>query len=116
MKSIAIILNDNDFGHTFRPLLETLYRAMAEGELISAKPEEICLVIQAGIKFHLMAFQWRYELHNDYPCIPDFDRTADYLSSIKVLFDDEADKAYHTEDHDSGAWHLHVQSGQVSSF
>lgn len=35
MRSIAIVLGDNDYGNTFRPLLESIYRAIEHnGEIV----------------------------------------------------------------------------------
>ena len=112
MRSIAIVLNDNDFGRTFMPLLESIKLAL------SIKPdltkEVIEKAIRVGVEFHYLAYQLRNNLgQRGYLSV---DETVKYLrDNIKILFDDEAEED-RMGDHDGGAWYLLVSYGQITSY
>ena len=72
--------------------------------------------IKAGLKFHYMAFQNQYRYSNGSEFEDHFNHIEEYLSHIDILFDAEADKAFNKDDHDGGAWHLTVSTGQINSF
>ena len=116
MQSIAVILGDNDFGNTFRPLLTTL--ALAITDHPDFTQEQVIALIAMGAKFHYAAFQnrFQYKYVSEGSYEDHFTRTAAHLTPLRVLFDAEADTACSTEDHDGGAWHLHIPSGQINSF
>lgn len=115
MRTIAIVLGDNDFGNTFKPLLESIanaieFRRNAERDELS--PEVIEKLIYEGIRFHYMAYQIRYNIET----FDDLNRITCYLSKIRILFDEEAEADILENDHDSGAWYLHIGSGDVFSY
>lgn len=116
MHAIAIILGDNDFGNTFRPLLDTLATAITAHPDFT--PEQVKTLIYLGTTFHYAAFcnrfQYKYAREDSFD--EHFEQMGPKLVPRKILFDDEADAAYLSEDHDSGAWHLHIPSGQINSF
>jgi len=58
--AVAIVLNDNDFGSTFMPLLETIKNALEYNPNLTR--ENVTRAINSGIEFHYLAFQ----LGNDY--------------------------------------------------
>jgi len=70
-------------------------------------------MIRNGLLYHYMAFQNRFGQSDE---SYDLEKIQDYLEKVKVIFDDDADQACLKENHDGGAWHLHVQSGQVNPF
>lgn len=116
MRTIAIILGDNDFGNTFIPLLESIgnaieFRRNAERDELS--PEILTKTIHEGIKFHYLAYQVRYDLEA-YESTDDCDKIICYLDKIRILFDEEAEADILTEDRDGGAWYL--QNNIVRSY
>lgn len=113
MRTIAIILCDNDFGNTFKPLLNTLYHVIRyRGEYT---PSFIEKCIREGIRFHYLGFQHRdtENTNNELEII----HTLKYLlKGVRILFDDEAEKFIENNDHDGGSWYLEIQTGQTYSF
>ena len=113
MRTIAVVLGDNDFGNTFKPLLETLYSAIKwNGGLTE---EAVSAAIRAGIEFHYVAFQHGSHFgESGYGTVED---TIEYLcKGIKVLFDREAEADICQCDHDGGAWYLELVSGKVAAY
>ncbi len=107
MRTIAIILDDNDFGNTIRPLLQTVARALEQAPDLDAKSIE--LGIREAIGAHYRLFQAR----NAEP-IAQVDR---YLKELlRVLFDEEAERDIETADHDHGAFYLECQTGQIHPY
>lgn len=112
MRSIAIVLDDNDFGKTFMSLLESIKLAL------SIKPdltkEVIELAIRSGIEFHYLAYQLGNNLgQKGYMKVED---TVKYLqANIKILFDTPAEKDSMI-DHDGGAWFLDVTYGGITPY
>lgn len=105
IRSITISLCDNDYGNTFRPLLETIHRVL---QYEDQSEERVALLIFEAIRFHYLAFQSLTGTLDQY--------SVDYLKErVKVLFNEEADQET-MKDHDGGSWHLDVASGQVSAF
>ena len=113
MRTIAISLADNDFGHTFRPLLEGLKPILQEqgNELNEAKVEQI---IRSGIMYYYLGYQHRFDLED--ASEDKLESISKYLNEIKVLFDEAAETEIATKDHDGGSWYLEVQSGTVSGY
>lgn len=116
MRSIAIILNDNDFGSTFSNLLKTIRNSI----IYHNKPiseENVRKLIYVGIRFHYIAFQNTY---NYIKQGKDFESHVDsiekYLNKIRILFDDDADNECLSKQYDGGAWHLEIESGQITYF
>jgi hypothetical protein len=116
IRTIAIVLGDNDFGNTFRPLLEGLkpifdYR---DGNLT---PKQCELIIIQSIMAYYVGYQYSFFLQS-YGNIGEdhLERTAKYLKDIKVLFNEDAEQDISTADHDGGAWYLELQSGTVSGY
>jgi hypothetical protein len=120
MRTIAIVLGDNDFGSTFQALLETIKRVIEyRGGVLSreASPENIEFIIRQSVMSHYLAFQYRFALVYGHRSKEEhLAHLTDYLGKIKVLFDDVAESSIATEDHDSGAWYLEIQSGQIASY
>lgn len=109
MRTLAIILGDNDFGNTFQQLLETVKRVM-NWKLHSLQEDQIRLLIQEGIHFHVLAFQPPMDMSN-------IEDTVRYLKgNVKILFDDEAEEDISTKDHDHGAWYLELITGKIYSY
>jgi len=112
MRTIAIVLGDNDFGNTFKPLLESLYRGIAWNDGLSREAVEAA--IRAGIGFHYLAFQhgrrFGQEGHSS------LEDKVHYLSKLRVLFDEEAEADICHVDHDGGAWYLELATGHVHAY
>lgn len=109
MRTVAVILGDNDFGSTFRPLLESIHRSLLWHGALSR--DSVIRLIHAGLGFHYLAFQVGGS-HDD----QDADRTVEYLGRIRVLFDEEAEADIQQGDHDGGAWYLEIATGNVFSY
>jgi hypothetical protein len=135
MRSIAIVLGDNDFGSMFRGLLETMVNFFIYHDGTKGITENnIRLLIKEGLRFHYLAYQTRWDMQvkeaKDQPLSgvheKELQRVVDYLlygnmpnknyNHLRILFDNDADAAFNTEDHDGGAWHLDIKSGQINSF
>jgi len=108
MRTIAIVLGDNDFGNTFRPLLETLHRVILYRGLEYIDREWVADIIRAGVDFHYLAFQGETGRVQEVP--------RGYFDRLKILFDEEAEAEIAGEDHDGGAWYLELQSGSIGTF
>lgn len=114
MRTIAIVLGDNDFYYTMKPLLESVARAI-EWHSKPLPKEEIITIINAGIEFHYLAFQMAGK-HNStgYGTV---ESSVKYLTErIKILFDEEAEKDIETRFNNSEAWYLEIQTGEVYSY
>ena len=111
MRTIAIVLCDNDFYNTFTNLLKSIYNVIVwhDNEDIDNK----ILIekwIREGIRFYNMTYDHSFI---DEPS----DITMEYLhKKVKVLFDEEAEKFIETHDHDGGSWYLELATGKVYSF
>lgn len=114
IKSVAIILCDNDFWATFRPLLLhvreiILYPRDKEG----LSKENITKIILDGIQWHYVSYQYQYVKYGPH----DMQKTVNYLKeNIEVLFDEEADRAPFELDHDCGSWYIHIETAQLTEF
>lgn len=113
MRTIAIVLGDNDYGNTFKPLLESLARAIKyNGEMSEAA---VRTSILAGIEFHYLAFQ--HGSNHGAPGYAPTASTVEYLSKARILFDDEAEADIcRLGGHDGGAWYLEVFSEHISAY
>lgn len=112
MRTIAVVLGDNDFGNTFKPLLESLWRAIEWNDGL----DETVLVdaIKSGIEFHYRAFQLGDNAgKSGYGSVAD---TVKYLGAANVLFDEAAEADICQAGHDGGAWYLEIASGNVRSY
>jgi hypothetical protein len=119
IRTIAIVLGDNDFGHTFINLLDSIYKAIEYGSVtIQDKKEEqirdITYAIKNGIRYHYITFQLLSYGGNVSENM--LERTLKYLESIRILFDEDAEKDIVEKDHDGGAWYLEVQTGKVYGY
>jgi hypothetical protein len=118
MRTISIVLGDNDFGSTFINLLESVYRFIkACSPFVEAftSEEVVAEIIRAGIKFHYLAYQ--HDPRREVTEYNNVETTTKYLlDGIKILFDEEAELDILHIDHDGGAWYLEVYSGRVSSY
>lgn len=116
VRTIAIVLCDNDFGNTFMPLLKAMNDVIKYHRGSDITPEFMEKVIRMSVMPFYVAFQHRPDLLSILPEGEEMAHTEKYLSKIKVLFDEEAEEHIATHDHDSGSWYLEVQSGVVSSY
>jgi hypothetical protein len=106
VSEIAIVLGDNDYGNTFKPLLQSVLRVIEyHGELTK---EQAAWMIRDGIEWHYKAFQ---NLGRGEPGRG----VMGYLGSVRILFDEVA-CADTMHDHNGGAWFLDVESGQITSY
>lgn len=113
MRTIVIVFGDNDFGHTFKPLLKSIYEAIQwHSDNISRATIEKC--IRVGIRYHYLLFQ--YADRNDHTDEHLEFLMNTYFKDIKILFDEEAEKEIQEQDHDGGACYLEVITGNVYSF
>jgi hypothetical protein len=117
MRTIAIVHGDNDFGTVYQTLLKTVldvieYHGGVIGKQITR--EFIERVIREGIRFHYIAYQYRYDLdpHKE----EEIAKIVEYLSSLKVLFDEEAEDDILIGDHDGGAAYLEMQSRSIKLY
>ena len=112
IRTIAVILGDNDFGHTFMPLLETVARAISDASMPPSR-ERVERMIRSGIEMHYLAFQCSNRETIDEGRL---EHTMEYLSSVRILFDAEAEVDICVKDHDGGAWYLETITGNVYSY
>jgi hypothetical protein len=112
IRTVAIVLNDNDFGNTFRPLLESIYSAITWNGGMSR--EAIIASILAGVEFHYVAFQ--HGSHFGESGYGTTEGTVKYLKEAQILFNEEAEADICQKDHDAGAWYLDVQSGNIAAY
>lgn len=110
MRTIAIILGDNDFGNTFKPLLESLKLIIDYWKDSKEITEDD---IRTVIDYSVYPFYIAYQALGKKE-----DRAfmENYLLGYKLLFDDAAELDIQTKDHDYGAWYLLVDSGQIGSY
>lgn len=109
MRTIAVILGDNDFGNTFRPLLESLYRAIQFHNRLTESDVRACW--EAAIEFHYTIFQCAGR-----PAQETRQDKLGYLAGATILFDAEAEADILTKDRNHGAWYLEVASGVIRSY
>jgi hypothetical protein len=121
MRTIAIVLGDNDFGNTFRPLLEGLKDIIEYHKPFELTKENIDLIIRQSIIAYYIGYQYRFDLQNYHVKVQ---KTEEehlnsiwvYLKDVKILFDEEAEADIASKDHDGGAWYLELQSGIISGY
>lgn len=109
VRTIAVVLGDNDFGATFQPLLESIARAIVWN--VEPSREVLEKAIRAGVEFHYLAFQ--HGRHFGEPGYGSVEDTVSYLRTMSVLFDEEAESDIARHDHDRGAGYLETATGQV---
>lgn len=112
VRTIAVVLGDNDYGNTFKPLLESLHRGIVWNDGLSR--EAIETAIKAGVEFHYLAFQ--FGRHSGKVKYGTIESTMSHLNDIRILFDEEAEADISQKDHDGGAWYLELATGQVYSY
>lgn len=110
MRTIAIVVGDNDFGHTFTPLLKSVYEAF-QWHSGNISKETIIKCIHVGIRYHYLLFQYADRNYHTNEHLEYLMNT--YFKDIKVLFDEEAEKDIQESDHDCGAWYLELSTGNV---
>ena len=112
---VLIKFHDNDFGSTFRPLLDSvlnyLYRNSGEKPVPDTLIEQM---IRDGIEYHYRYFQLasccRYDLNDSrYNRI---DSTIEYLNGIKVLFNKDAEAVLQQCDNGEN-WLLNISTAEV---
>jgi len=121
MRTIAVVLCDNDFLHTFPPLLKSVGEAIKawEGCRESERPNEaeVEALIRSGLEYFYRGFQLggrgRGLGGGGYGEVLG---TVKYLQSIKVLFDEAAEQHIQSHDDDGGSWYLEVTTGNVYSY
>ena len=116
MRTIAIVLGDNDFGNTFRPLLESVQRVLAYRDDLT--PENVETIIRQGALSHYVAYQFRFSMggYGGGDMETHFQSIRSYFKDLRVLFDEEAETDILTNDHDCGAWYLEIQSGVIAGY
>jgi len=110
--AVAIVLNDNDFGSTYIPLLQSIYKAMLWNGL-NLSQDLVRMQITEGVRYHYITFQQGNKFGD--PGYGPIEGTLDYLSKAKVLFNAEAIHSYCTEDYDGGAWYLSISDKSVAA-
>ena len=100
MRTVAVILGDNDFSQTFWNLLETVKR-IYDYRIINR--DCVKYAILEGALYHYRTFQ---------------NGSGDdhIFNMITILFDEEAESDILNNDHNHGAWYLHFDSGQIGSY
>jgi|ERR1700739_766954 len=120
MRTIAVVFGDNDFGCTFRPLMETLLRVIEYRGAENITEDEVRAIVKNNLFGHYIAFQHHFDhdSRRNLERIEDsLDHTEKYLlSKTKVLFDEEAEKHIAYYDHDHGSFYLELQSGTIASY
>jgi hypothetical protein len=111
--AIAIILNDNDFGSTFKPLLESIKNALEHNPNLTR--ENVTRIINSGIEFHYHAFQLGNNCNKQgYGTVKE---TIEYLTTeMRILYNEEAVRDVFNEYRNGGAWFLDTTSGQVTTY
>lgn len=112
IRTIAIVLGDNDFSNTFRPMLNGLKLALDYRDDCQPNREQIELMIRKSILSYYVNYQYRFDLSTQ----EDLTVTERYLQYVKILFNEEAEADIQTKDHDGGAWYLELQSGVISGY
>jgi len=111
MRTIAVIVNDNDFGMTFYPMLEAVKNALQwiDGEQVT--PELVTHMIKDAVPFYVKYTQGE-------PGIEGITTCEYLLNKIKILFDEEAEKDIMDPNalHDGGAWYLDLQTDIIKSY
>lgn len=112
MRTISLVLCDNDFGACLRHSLESAYKFITWHDRKLTK-EQVEHIIRKGIEFHYLAYHnfpaWAVEK-------PRLNQTLKYLSKIQILFDEEAEKHIETHDHDGGSYYLLLETGEIESY
>jgi hypothetical protein len=116
MRTIAVVLGDNDFGNTFLPLLESIKALITHRGEEYITPEFICDSIRAGIAYHYRAFQVGASRQGYFKTEEEFAATVKYLNEITIYFDAAAETDILNKDHDGGAWYLDLQTGRIDSY
>lgn len=123
IKSIAIILSDNDFWSTFNPLLSNVRNTILDPwDKEGLSKENVKKIIIEGLRWHYIAYQYQYRPSyaygiTNYDAEKDITSTVEYLkSNIEIRFDEDADRAPFELDHDGGSWYIHIETGQIASF
>jgi hypothetical protein len=113
IRTIAIVLCDNDFVNTFEPLLESIKLALKHQKGMGFGEKDVEAWIRAGIPYFYRTFQWHGTgaLSEE-----DQEKSIKYLSQIKVLFNEKAEQHIEEHDHDGGSWYLDVPWGIVHSY
>ena len=114
IRTVAIVLCDNDFHSVFPPMLETIKQIVKYHE--GSNPEDdLKYKITEFVKRTYLAYYIAFS-HWSTKDLEDLNSTDEYLSKIKVLFDEEAEKHIMEHDHDSGSWYLEIQSGVIKAY
>jgi len=116
IRTVAIILGDNDFGFVYYNLLESVKNLIKWFD--GTDPEcDMQTKIVEFINQSSLAFYFAY---NNWLTLETFieKRTfmSEYLSEAKILFNEEAEEDILNNYHDYGAWYLEVQSGKIESY
>jgi hypothetical protein len=109
MRTIAIILGDNDYGNIGSTLLYSIIDVLEyyDNNLAASAVEQI---IRAGIEFHVIAYQPSDNVSASIKYV---------MNNLRVLFDDEADTFIAEHEHDGGSWFItrtHDGWSEVNSF
>lgn len=112
-RTVALVLCDNDYENTLRALLETLKRATEWNRKITRA--QASLMVMRGAFSHAVVYA-RPEGETVEQITCGAQRAESYLMSLRILFDEEAENAILTCDHETGSWYYEVQSGVIAPF
>jgi hypothetical protein len=116
IRTIAVVLGDNDFGNTFRPLLESLKAIFAYRGENELTPEQIEVIIRRSAMSTYIAYQYSFYPEGYGDGKNHLYNMEKYFEGIRVLFNEAAENDIATADHDGGAWYLELQSGTVAGY
>lgn len=106
MKSIALSLCDNDFHLTLGAMLDNIKLVLEYNP--NLENHEIEMIVRASIKPCYLGFN-----PQSFNLLDKLDHTMNYLYSMKVLFDEDADNEVAGKDHGGGSAYFNVMSGTV---
>lgn len=122
MRTIALILGNNDYANVLVAMLESINEAIIwrtsedpHPDLVGFRidPDYVSNLLTESIRFHLAA----YSFDPQYPQGPFLDYLADaelyFRRKMKILFDDEAEFFISTNDHDYGSYYLTLLTGEI---
>jgi hypothetical protein len=110
LRSVVIVIGDNDYGNTFLNLLRSIDQALSWNKGFPITESQVCEWVAEGIPYFYKAFQRSDATPEEVA------QTTLYLTKkLRVLFNTEAEAEYEV-DHNHGAWILYCGYGIVDSF
>ena len=116
IRTVAIVLGDNDFGNTFVPLLGAVKLLLAHRKDLDEAA--LATVVRRMALPYYVGWQYGFDpaLYGDGSEQEHLERTGKYLSGAKILFNEEAESDILSKDHDHGAWYLSTQDGAIQGY